>query len=93
MFEKIKSSWQTIVGVLLFIMTGAFLYEKSKRESAEAIADNKETLDKVNEIHKEIASNDGKLESEEAKRADIKKETEKEKADDSDDASKFLGNR
>lgn len=93
MLEKIKSYWQTILGALLLIMTGAFLYEKSKRESAEAIADNKEDLDKINEIQKQISSNDGKLEAEEAKRAEIRKEAEDAKSNNDDDASSFLKRR
>lgn len=93
MLDKFKQYWETIVTVLLFIMTGAFLYEKSRRGSAEAIADNKEVLDKLAEGDKQKASNDGKLEAEESKREEIRKESEDAKHDDSDDPSTFLKQR
>lgn len=86
MLDKIKLYWQTIVGALLVIMTGAFLFEKSKKESAEAIVDNKETLDKVNAITKQIASNDGQLDAEEKKREDLQKAGENAKSSDATDA-------
>lgn len=66
-------------------MTGAFLYEREKRAESDALADNKEDLDKLNEMNKRISANDGKLETEEAKREEIKKEAENAKSDNSTD--------
>ena len=83
--DKVKK----VLGVLLLIMTGAFLFERSKRKSAEAIADNKETLDKLNDLNKEIKKNEAALEAEEEKRNEIKKEVEDEKADSTGSAADF----
>lgn len=93
MLDKIKANFQLIFGIILAIVTGAYFYEKSKRKSAEAIADNKEMLDKLNEGDKQLAKNNGQLQSEEAKREEIKKEAEDAKRDDSKDATDFLNKR
>lgn len=93
MLEKIKSKLEAIFVIGLFIVSGAFLYERSRRKSAEAIADNKEDLDKINELNKQISSNDGKLKSEEDKRNEIKKEAEDAKSNNSNDPSEFLKRR
>jgi len=70
------------------------LYERSRRKSAEAIADNKEVLDKINEGDKQKASNDGQLDSEELKREEIKKDAEDEKkSNNDDDAAEFFKRR
>lgn len=92
MFNKIKQYWEYAITLALFILSGAFLYERSRRKSAEAIADNKEDLDKINELNKQISSNDGKLEAEEEKRKQIEKEAEDAKSKD-DDVSEFLNKR
>lgn len=92
MLTKIKEYWQSFTAVLLIIMTGAFLYERSRRKSADAIADNKEDLDKINELNKQISSNDGQLQAEEAKREQIKKEEQDAKSSNTD-ATDFLNKR
>lgn len=87
-------NFKKLLAALLFIVTGAFLFERSRRKSAEAIADNKEMLDKLNEGDKQKAANDGKLESEEAKRDEIRKEAdESKKSNDNDDAADFFKRR
>lgn len=91
--DKLKENFKLIVGFVLALVTGAFLYERSRRKSAEAIADNKEVLDKLNEGDAEKAKNDGQLASEEEKREDIKRETEDRKSDDSDDPTDFFNRR
>lgn len=79
---------------LLAIITGAFFFERSRRKSAEAIADNKDVLDKINEGDKQKAANDGQLQSEEAKREEIQKEAENaKKSNDNDDAADFFNRR
>lgn len=93
MLDKIKQYWQQGLEVLVGILAIAFLFERSKAKSAEAVADNEEVIKKLNEGNKELSANEGKLESEEAKREDIKKETEHAKADDSDDPTNFLKRR
>lgn len=87
--DKVKK----ILGVFLLILTGAFLFERSRRKSAEAIADNKEMLDKLNEGNKEMAKNNGQLEAEEEKRNEIRKEADDRKSDDSSDVADFLRKR
>lgn len=82
------------LAALLFILTGAFLYERSRRKSAEAIADNKDMLDKLNVGDKEKAANDGQLQSEEQKRQEIRKEADETKENNNDDdAAEFLRKR
>ncbi len=93
MLEKLKSYWQMIMGGLVALLSLAFLYERSKRKAADAIADNKEDLDKINELNKQISSNDGKLEAEESKRKELEKEAADAKSDNSTDASEFLKKR
>jgi hypothetical protein len=78
---------------ILAIVSGAFLYERSRRKSAEAIADNKEVLDEFNKGNTQKAANDGKLESEEAKREEIKKQADTDKSDDSTDPAEFFRKR
>jgi hypothetical protein len=93
MLNKIKEYWQLALGLLLAVVSGAYLIERSKRKSAEAVADNKEMLDNLNVGNKELAKNDGKLQSEEEKREEIRKDTNAAKQDDSGDASDFLSKR
>lgn len=93
MWDKIKTNLQLVFGFVLLVVSGAFFYERQKRKEADAIADNKEVLDKVNDINRQVEANKGKLESEESKRADIKKEADNAKRDDSDDPSDFLNKR
>ena len=90
MLEKIKQYGSAIGGFLLLILTGAFLYERSRADSAEAVADNKEVLDKINDLERQKAANDGKLEAEESKREDIKKEVEDAKANPPSDVAADL---
>jgi hypothetical protein len=87
--DKVKK----ILALLVVILTGAFLFERSRRKSNEAIADNKEMLDKLNELNKEKAKNDGQLASEEEKRNEIRKEADDRKSDDSSDVADFLKRR
>ena len=94
MLAKLKANIEVVVGFVLMIVTGAFLYERSRRKSAEAVADNKEVLDKINEGDKDISKNTGLLEAEEVKREEIKKEAENAKNDGSnDDIAEFLKRR
>lgn len=82
-----------ILAGLLLIVTGAFLFERSRRKANEAIADNKEMFDKLNEGDKKKSANDGKLEAEEAKREELRKEAEDAKSDDSVDPAEFFKRR
>lgn len=87
--DKVKK----ILAFLLVIVTGAFLFERSRRKSNEAIADNHEMLNKLNEGNKQKAQNDGQLASEEEKRNEIRKEADDRKSDDSGDVADFLRKR
>jgi hypothetical protein len=82
-----------ILAALLLIVTGAFLFERSRRKTNEAIADNHEMLDKLNEGNKQKAQNDGQLASEEEKRNEIRKDADHSKSDDSSDVADFLKRR
>lgn len=93
--DKIKENLKLIFGLVLAIMTGAYFYEKSRRKSAEAIADNKDMLDVLNQLDSRKATNDGQLKSEEIKREEIKKEVEdaKRNSNDTSDADFFNGRK
>lgn len=62
-----------LIGLLVALL-GGFFYQKSKRETAEARNSNLEVKEKLNDIDSNIAKNNGTLESEEQKQADLKKE-------------------
>jgi len=82
--------------ILLFILsvvTGAFLYERSRRKSAEAIVNNKEVLDEIAKGDAKIVANIEKLKHEEEKREEYKKIADTAKADDSSGVAEFLRNR
>jgi hypothetical protein len=87
--DKVKVA----LAFILSILTGAFLYERSRRKSAEAIADNKEMLDELAKGDTKKASNDGQIQSEEVKREELKKESDNAKSDDSSSVSDFLKKR
>ena len=82
MLDKLKQYLTYILEGLVAILTLVFLFEKSKADSAEAIVDNKEILDKVNKDNQQIAVNNGQLQSEEKNRKEIKKAAEDAKSDD-----------
>lgn len=54
----------------------AFIYLKTKKDSAEALNENIDTKNQINEIDKQVAKNDGELQSEEDKRKQLEKEAE-----------------
>ncbi len=53
---------------LLATVTGLFLYNNSKRKTAEALLENQKTKDELNKSSQELAKNNGLLEAEEEKR-------------------------
>lgn len=91
--ETIKKYFGIIVGLVLAALTGAFLYERSRRKSAEAIADNQDVIDKLNKGDKVITKNEGLLESEEVKRNEIAKDADDRKSDTSESLVDFLKKR
>lgn len=91
--EKLKENLGLVFGFILAIVTGAFFYERSRRQSAEAIADNQETIDKINDGDKKIIKNEAINQAEEEKRADIKEEIKKQQEDDSETVADFLNKR
>ena len=91
--ETIKKYFGIIVGLVLAILTGAFLYERSRRKSAEAIADNQDMIDELNKGDKVITKNEGLLEAEEVKRNEIAKDADDRKSDTSESLADFLKTR
>ena len=77
-----------LIGLVVFL-GGAFLFERSRRKSNEAIADNFDLLGMINKLLKEKSKNDGLLASEEEKRKQIDKDTEDEKANTDGDSGFF----
>lgn len=92
MFDKIKAYWQLILEVLVGILTLAFLFEKRKNDTNEALVAEQDTKDQVQTLQKQVNVNDGQLQAEEQKREELKKENADAKSDDAD-ASTFLGKR
>ena len=62
-------------------------YERSKKQSAEAVADNQKMLDKLDKLDEQKAANDGQLKSEETKREEIKEQVQNEQDQASSDSS------
>lgn len=91
--ENIKKYFGIIVGLVVAILTGAFLYERSRRKSAEAIADNQDMIDELNKGNKVLTKNEGLLEAEEVKRNEIAKEADDRKSDTSESLADFLKKR
>jgi hypothetical protein len=77
---------------LVALLGGAFFFERSRRKSNEAIADNFDLLKVINDLFKQKSKNDGLLEAEEEKRKQIDKDTQDEK-DNTDGDSNFFNNR
>lgn len=83
------------LGIAVAGLTVWLLYEKNKRESAEALNDNLETKEKVDAINKDVIKNEALIAAEEEKRKEIEKKLEEEKNKDvsKDDLTKFFNDR
>lgn len=68
-----------LIGIIA-VLSGLFLFERSKRRSAEAINTNLETKEKVNDIQKDVDINNAEIEVEKQKQADAQKKADEEKA-------------
>lgn len=95
--ETIKNNIKLVIGGILAIgaLILAFLFERSKAQTAEALNENVKTKEKLLKIDEEIAVNNAGLKEEEIKRGqlreDIKKEQDKEVT--SDDVVDFFNSR
>lgn len=69
--------------ILLIIagLVGLFAFERSKRQSAEALLENQETKEKILDKDKEIANNNANLNVEASKQDELKKNIEEGKKD------------
>ena len=63
----------------LIIAVGFAYYQYKKRQSAEALNDNLETKEKVNDIQKDIDKNDALINAEKEKREELERKAEEEK--------------
>lgn len=90
--NKIKQYSAYIQGGLLLILTGAFLFEKMKKDEAEASVAEEKTLAEVKVDQAQIASNDSQIAQQEKDRQAIQKGAEDAKSDDGDPTS-FLAKR
>lgn len=90
LLSKLKQYWTQILEALLLIMAGVVYFLKSRKDSAEAIVDNQETIKQVNEIEKKIDVNEAQLAAEEKKRKELEKANQDAKSSDSTD---FLAKR
>lgn len=81
-----------VLGGIIISLLGALFFQKSKKDSAEALLTNLDTKNKLNELDKTISQNDGQLASEELKRQQLEQELEKKKNETPsiDDLNKFL---
>ena len=80
-----------LIGII-GILVGGFLYQRSRANNAQALNENIKTKEELNELDKTIAKNDGLLQSEEEKRAELEKQAQDEKAKEvtQEDLLKFL---
>lgn len=62
---------ETLVALIVGLV-GAFLFQRSKAKSAEALNDNLEIKENLLEKQKEVVKNQGLIEAEEQKREEIK---------------------
>jgi hypothetical protein len=74
-----------ILFAVLALLFGGLAYQTRRKNIAEARNENVETKEKVNEINKDVAKNQGLIGAEEEKQKDIKEKIEngKESSDDS----------
>lgn len=75
---------------LIVALIGGFLYERSKRKTAEGSLDNLETKKEVLELEKQESKNSGLIEAEKEKREEIKNEQSKKSLD---DLARFFNDR
>lgn len=66
--------------VVIGALTGLFLFERSKRRTAEALNTNNKTKEEVADIQKNVDVNNAEIKAEEQKRADAQKAADEEKA-------------
>ena len=71
-----------VLVIVIGTLTGLYLYERSKRRSAEALNTNIQTKEQVDSIQKNVDVNDANIKVEEQKQADAKKAADEEKAKD-----------
>lgn len=67
---------------LVVVLIGVLLYERSKRRSAEALNDNIETKEKIDEVQRDVIKNEALMEAERLKRDEINKKLEEDKKKD-----------
>lgn len=93
--NKAKNYILEILGVLLALFVGLFLLEKKKNEASEALNENLEVKNKVQQINNEVTHVTDQIAQEEQSRSDLIKSTqEKEKENVSkDDLLSFLNNK
>lgn len=93
--NKAKNYTLEILGVLLALFVGLFLLEKKKNEASEALNENLEVKNKVQQINNEVTHVTDQIAQEEQSRSDLIKSTqEKEKENVSkDDLLSFLNNK
>lgn len=68
--------------VLVLGLFGWLLYERSKKQSAEALNSNLDTKQQVLDVQKDVEKNNGLIEAEKQKQDDLNKKLEEEKAKD-----------
>jgi hypothetical protein len=66
-----------LLGAIVFLL-GGFLFQRSKRKSAEALLENQESRQEVHNLEAQKDTNDASLQLEEQRREDIKKNAEHE---------------
>lgn len=92
MLNKIKQYWTYLLEGLVALLTLAFLFEKAKRNTAEAQVAEEETQKQVQEVQKKVDVNDAELKAEEEKRKEIEQEGKDAKSS-SSDSTDFLNKR
>lgn len=70
------------LALLVAGLLGWLLYERSKKNAADALNANAATKEKVDAIQKDISTNDASIEAEKQKQDELKKNLDKEKSKD-----------
>lgn len=75
--KKVKDNVVAVLSVVIAILFGWLMYEKSQKDAAEALEKNQEDQKKLNALDSDIAKNDGLEQAEAEKRKQIEEETKR----------------
>lgn len=77
--KKVKDNVVAVLSLIIAILFGWLMYEKSQKDATEALERNQEDQKKLNALDSDIAKNDGLEQAEVEKRRQIEEEMERKK--------------